>query len=249
MNCAIATRVPTLPDSTCVRLLLAAGLVVGLISGGPARAAAHKLLHTKKAAEPKKHRRGKPAAGPLAPAALPVTSTSPAATPPVTPAPSAGPAPSAAPLAAPVAAAAVVTNPSSGPAEPVSSIDEQIFTLTNQVRQANDLGALTLDDALTQAAQIQASAMAELDVLNHTLPSMPQPTLANRFQFVGYSYSWGAENIAFGATDAPSVVALWMSSPPHEENLLSPIATATGIAVAYDSEGVLYFCQVFGEPQ
>jgi len=121
--------------------------------------------------------------------------------------------------------------------------------LTNQAREANDLGALTLDEGLTQAAQIQASAMAMLDVLSHTLPGMPQPTLASRLQFVGYDYSWAAENIAFAASDASSVFALWMSSPPHEENILSPTATATGVAVAYDSQGVLYFSQVFGAPQ
>ena len=121
--------------------------------------------------------------------------------------------------------------------------------MTNQAREANDLGALTVDEGLTQAAQIQASAMAMLDDLNHTLPGMPQPTLTSRLQFVGYDYSWAAENIAFGASDAASVFALWMSSPPHEENILSPLATATGVAVAYDSQGALYFCQVFGAPQ
>jgi uncharacterized protein YkwD len=121
--------------------------------------------------------------------------------------------------------------------------------LTNLVRQANDLVALELDPELTQAAQIQAIGMALVDRLDHDLPGMPQPTLAGRLQYVGYQYSWAAENIASGAPDAPSVVALWLNSPPHEQNIMSPVAVATGVAVASDSQGVLYFCQVFGEPR
>jgi uncharacterized protein YkwD len=130
-----------------------------------------------------------------------------------------------------------------------STMAEEILDLTNQARQASGLEALVLDPRLTDAAQIQASAMAALDVLDHTLPSMPQPTLASRLQFVGYDYAWAAENIAFGASDAAAVVSLWMSSPPHATNILSPEATATGIGVAYDSTGAPYYSQVFGELQ
>jgi uncharacterized protein YkwD len=148
---------------------------------------------------------------------------------------------------APSSAALVAGN--SATAAPEPPIEEQIFALTNQARQANDLMALGLDPELTQAAQIQASAMALLDTLDHDLPGMPQPTLASRLLFVGYHYSWAAENIASGAADAPSMVALWLGSPPHAENIMSPIAVATGVAVARDSQGVLYFCQVFGEPR
>jgi uncharacterized protein YkwD len=150
--------------------------------------------------------------------------------------------PAAAPAPSPPAAPA-------SPAAPEPSIEEQIFALTNQARQANDLVALELDPELTQAAQIQASAMALLDIMDHDLPGMPQPTLASRLQFVGYPYSWAAENIASGAPDAPSVVALWLNSPPHEQNIMSPVAVATGVAVASDRQGVLYFSQVFGEPR
>jgi uncharacterized protein YkwD len=148
-----------------------------------------------------------------------------------------------------VPTAAGNTGPQASPVAPQPPIEEQIFALTNLARQANDLVALELDPELTQAAQIQASAMAQLDIMEHDLPEMPQPTLASRLQFVGYNYSWAAENIAFGAPDAPSVVALWLASPPHVQNIMSPIAVATGVAIAYDSQGVIYFCQVFGEPR
>jgi uncharacterized protein YkwD len=251
MKCATTSGLPTIPTPLYVRLVLALGLLASLIPGVCASAGTQARGHSKKAAQPKRHREVKHAVHPRAPAPVPVNAHAPlpnVATPQPTFAIAAAPGPSTPPTA-PSLTADVGTAPPASPAVPASSIDEQIFTLTNQAREANDLGALTLDDGLTQAAQIQASAMALLDVMSHTLPSMPQPTLANRLQFVGYDYSWAAENIAFGASDAASVFALWMSSPPHEENILSPLAMATGIAVAYDSHGVLYFCQVFGAPQ
>jgi uncharacterized protein YkwD len=137
---------------------------------------------------------------------------------------------------------------SADPAAAAATIADQIFTLTNQARQANDLGTVEYSGALAEAAQIQASAMALLDVMSHDLTGMPQPTFASRLQYVGYDADWAAENIGFGATGAGEIFGLWMSSAPHAENILSPEATATGVGVAYDSSGALYFCQVFAAP-
>jgi uncharacterized protein YkwD len=137
--------------------------------------------------------------------------------------------------------------PPASPRQP--TIEEVIIALTNQDRQANGMFALTVDDRLTQAAQIQASAMALADIMGHTLPGEAQPTLNNRLDFVGYNYAWAGENLACGAPDAPSVVNDWMASPPHRQNMLSPIPTAIGVAVAYDSKGTPYYCQVFGASQ
>jgi uncharacterized protein YkwD len=212
------------PRRLWIPILLNAGFLTGLGPGIPAEGAKHHVTVVEHARN--KHKR------------IPVHDKSPlaAVTPPLPPAGAGGAVASPAPVAAAV------------PAAPEPSIEEQIFALTNQARQANDLVALELDPELTQAAQIQATAMALLDVQDHDLPGMPQPTLASRLQFVGYRYSWAGENIAYGVLDAPSVVALWLNSPPHEQNIMSPIAVATGVAVASDSQGVLYFCQVFGEP-
>jgi uncharacterized protein YkwD len=265
MTCAIANRFPTISDTFYVHLLLAVGLLAGLVPGNAAKAGTRVQFHKKKSVESKRHHKLKPVvpspspvpapapaptpASVPAPAPVSTTAPAPASTPVETVAPAASSVPSAVPALAAASTPVAVATPEASPAETASSIEDQIFALTNQAREANDLGTLTLDEQLTEAAQIQANAMAALDVLNHTLPEMPQPTLASRLQFAGYDYSWAAENIAFGATSGSSVFALWMSSPPHEENILSPIATATGIGVATDSQGAIYFCQVFGAPQ
>jgi uncharacterized protein YkwD len=137
--------------------------------------------------------------------------------------------------------------PTSPSSQPSTTAEEDLVTLTNQVRQSSGLAPLAVDDRLTQAAQIQASAMAALNVMDHTLPGAPLPTLASRLQSVGYGYFWAGENIACNAPDAASVETLWMNSPPHRANILSPVPTSIGVAVAYSSQGEPYYCQVFGQ--
>jgi uncharacterized protein YkwD len=126
------------------------------------------------------------------------------------------------------------------------SPDVQIFALINQARQAIGIPALSLDDQLIEAAQIQASAMAMLRVMQHDLPGMPQPDFPSRLHYVGYSYQWAGENLGVGPADVPTIVSLWLDSPPHRDNILSPYPTSTGVAVAYDTQGRPYFCQVYG---
>ena len=126
-------------------------------------------------------------------------------------------------------------------------MSDYIVTLTNQVRQSFGLAPLAVDDRLTRAAQIQADAMASLNVMDHTLPGAPLPTLAGRLQSVGYGYLWAGENIACNAPDAATVESLWLNSPPHRANILSPLPTSIGAAVAYSSQGEPYYCQVFGQ--
>ena len=121
-----------------------------------------------------------------------------------------------------------------------------MVALTNQDRQANGLPALTVDARLMEAAQIQADAMAAIDVLDHELPGAAYPGIADRLQYVGFNYQWAAENIADIATDIPTLESLWMNSPLHRANILSPFPTSIGVAVAYDAHGVPYYCVEFG---
>jgi uncharacterized protein YkwD len=137
----------------------------------------------------------------------------------------------------------------SAPAPAVPSVELQLFALTNQARQAYGLPALVTDDRLTEAAQLEADAMAQFELMDHDLPGAPYPTFQSRLQYAGYNYLWAGENIAMGQPSAAAAVADWMASAGHRANMLSPYPTAIGVAVAYDSHGVPYYCQVFGEAQ
>ena len=56
------------------------------------------------------------------------------------------------------------------------------------------------------------------------------------------------ENIAAGVMTPPEVVAGWLSSPPHCENIMDPRFEATGLGFAQNlaSEELLYWTQDFG---
>ena len=53
-----------------------------------------------------------------------------------------------------------------------------------------------------------------------------------------------AENVAFGSTSAREVVDNWLKSPDHKENIEGPY-TLSGIGIAADRNGALYFTQIF----
>lgn len=53
-----------------------------------------------------------------------------------------------------------------------------------------------------------------------------------------------AENVAFGSRTANEVVQDWLSSSVHRDNIVGPY-NVTGIGIAADRKGVLYFTQIF----
>jgi uncharacterized protein YkwD len=130
----------------------------------------------------------------------------------------------------------------------LSPLEQQIVNLTNQARQQAGLAPLLISPQLVTAARTHANDMARLDVMEHTLPGVAQPTLEDRARAVGYSYSWLGENIADGFTDAVNLFANWMASDGHRANILSPNYTQIGVAIAYSAQGDPYWCQVFGAP-
>jgi uncharacterized protein YkwD len=96
-------------------------------------------------------------------------------------------------------------------------------------------------------AKIQATNMARLHKMAHTLPESDLPTLGSRAQFVGYPFVRLSENVALGYPNAPTVVQGWMNSSGHRHNILDAGVAETGIGIARGSDGGLYYCQVFGK--
>lgn len=54
----------------------------------------------------------------------------------------------------------------------------------------------------------------------------------------------GAENVAYNYKDAQDVVKNWLTSPGHRRNILGNY-NLTGIGLARDSRGKIYFTQIF----
>ena len=145
-------------------------------------------------------------------------------------------------------AALTLDGPTAPAAGSMSAMEQQVVDLTNAARAQNGLPPLQVSSSLVVAAQVHSGDMARLNVLDHTLPGVAQPTLESRAAAVGYKYSWLGENIAFNYPDAPSVVAGWMNSPGHRANILNPNFTEIGVSVAWNSLNQAYFTEEFGRP-
>lgn len=100
---------------------------------------------------------------------------------------------------------------------------------TNQQRGANGVGVLTLNGALSQAAQNKAADMAANDYWSHNSPSGATP-----WSFIaasGYSYVTAGENLAYGFTTSSETITGWMNSPSHRANILNASYKEVGFGI------------------
>ena len=152
-----------------------------------------------------------------------------------TPKPSATP--TAAPTAVPTAAPTNTPAADNGNSGTVStSAGAQVFSLVNEYRQQNGLGSLTRSSALDSAAEIRANELAQ--VFSHTRPDGSSWSTVS-------SLAYG-ENIAMGYSNADKVMAAWMNSSGHRQNILNSSYGSIGIA-AVNINGTMYWVQLFGK--
>ena len=148
---------------------------------------------------------------------------------------------------------------------------EEAHAAVNEARRENNLGELDWDTRLVKIAQQYAERMAEEDFYSHTSPSGED--FEDRYQQAGYNcevdvggdrYLTGAENIAYtyfqteirledGSTEqyttpaelGRGVVAQWMGSAGHRENILTEPWRNEGIGVSMADDGKVYVVQNF----
>jgi len=113
--------------------------------------------------------------------------------------------------------------------------ERQLFEALNRERTAQGLSVLQWDAALFKAARLHALRMANLNMLEHQLPS--EPDLKERLTEAGARFSVIAENIAVGSTP-PIIHAGWMDSPGHRKNILDSRLTSVGIAAVHGPGGL-----------
>jgi uncharacterized protein YkwD len=95
-------------------------------------------------------------------------------------------------------------------------------------RQNNGLGPVTLEPALMQLAQEQASAMAAADRMDHTINGR---TFKARIDSSPFSVSTAVENIGAGYLTLAQAFSGWRDSPSHRANMLNRNVTVMGIGV------------------
>jgi uncharacterized protein YkwD len=128
----------------------------------------------------------------------------------------------------------------------------QTVDLINSARAANGLGALTLNDQLSNAAQTHSIDMACSGNLSHTGSDGSNP--ASRIAAAGYNASITRENIyaqppQYGG-DPQAAVDWWMSDQIHRDAILNTQITQIGVGYAAYSHSPLggYFTVDFGAP-
>jgi uncharacterized protein YkwD len=136
-----------------------------------------------------------------------------------------------------------------------SRVRERVLALANEARsrprrcgsrQFEAVPPLALESHLTSAALVQARDMAKHNMLEHTGSDGSTPD--QRVTRAGYKWRTTGENIASGPTTPEEVMAGWLASPGHCENLMSPRFKEMGIAWVVDAKSAsgVYWAQTFG---
>lgn len=126
----------------------------------------------------------------------------------------------------------------------------EVIKVTNEERTKAGVGKLKENSLLNQAAAKKAADMFANDYWAHVSPSGTTPWFF--FDEVGYRYTYAGENLARDFDTSSGVVAGWMGSPSHKDNMLSGNYSDIGVAVV---NGVLLgrettlVVQLFGRPQ
>jgi uncharacterized protein YkwD len=140
---------------------------------------------------------------------------------------------------------------------PVSSEFSEMLTLVNAARARGGVcgnvsfrasRALRYDSVLERVAQKHSEDMNAANELGHISPvgSIYNPAgsvLRDRINREGYSWQVIGENVAWNYPEVAELVAAWLDSPHHCENILNPEFTELGVGKAGT-----YWTQNFGRP-
>lgn len=117
----------------------------------------------------------------------------------------------------------------------MSAMASDVVSQTNAERAKKGLPALKVSSELTRAAGVRAQEIVKK--FSHTRPD------GSAWHTV--SSSCRGENIAMGQQSADKVMAAWMSSQGHRENILRASFGSIGVA-ALKVGNTMYWVQEFG---
>ncbi|MEM7023357.1 MAG: CAP domain-containing protein [Pseudomonadota bacterium] len=142
-----------------------------------------------------------------------------------------------------------------GAAPPSSGVANEILALVNAERTSGGkcggssrpaVQPLSLDPSLSAAALVHAVDMASNDFFSHTGSDKSSPS--QRIAAAGFSGRPEGENIAAGYPNPASVVAGWMNSTGHCNNIMDRDTEFLGVDYAFDPTSTYrhYWVQTFG---
>jgi len=107
--------------------------------------------------------------------------------------------------------------------------EQQIFDITNVIRNRFGLDELKWDDQVAQVAYEHSKDMFENDYFSHDSPTFG--TLSDRLETNNVEYLSAAENIASDYIDGPAAVEGWLNSEGHRKALLEGNYSTLGVGV------------------
>jgi uncharacterized protein YkwD len=133
------------------------------------------------------------------------------------------------------------SKPSAPAAAPASGAVARVVQLVNAERSKVGCSPVTVNAKLTKAAEAHSKDMASHSNMSHTGSDGSNP--GDRITRAGYTWSTYGENVAYGYDTPESVMAGWMASPGHKENILNCAFKEIGVALAQPNS---YWTQDFG---
>lgn len=116
-----------------------------------------------------------------------------------------------------------------------------ILQLVNEHRAAKHLPPLEMFDNISDAAEKHSTDMAKKRVpFGHD--GFDERVDGLMIKIKGANAA--AENVAYGAPTAADVVRMWLNSSGHRKNIEGNF-NMTGIGIAQDKDGRLYYTQIF----
>jgi len=130
-------------------------------------------------------------------------------------------------------------------------LERTIHDATNRARRDHDVDTIAYDPHLATVARSHSCHMVHLDFSGDETPS--GTTLTDRYDRAGYDWRRCGENVAKHYPDdlddataiARELVAGWLDSPGHRENVLEPDWHVEGLGVDDATDGAVLATQNF----
>ncbi len=117
-----------------------------------------------------------------------------------------------------------------------------MLALVNTERATAGCAPVSADAGLATVARAHSADMRDRGYFSHVTPEGLDPFARARAAGFGHAR---AENIASGQPDAAAVMAAWMASPGHRQNILDCDLRTLGVGVATGAGGP-WWTQLFG---
>lgn len=120
-----------------------------------------------------------------------------------------------------------------------SQIELDVANLVNQYRVSKGLNPLERINHISNVSEGHDEYMISINTLTHALFAQREENLKSTLGAIVVG-----ENLAYNYSTAQSVVTAWINSPAHKANMEGNY-THFGIAVKTNSEGKMYFTNMF----